>query len=151
GLIAEASVHQGDTNLSFFDLTKLGQFTVFQQWLALPRVQPAGKPDTLQVSVVPMKPLEAKIEGKDIKAPRLLQIVAIPNGRELPSGKGMLSAVDRMNQAEVAKAEALGLTPTVGHEPKPGQLPREHFEKLWFGKDNVILPNPAKGGTLLTP
>ncbi|MCC6271966.1 MAG: HD domain-containing protein, partial [Deltaproteobacteria bacterium] len=150
-LIAEASVHQGDTNISFFDLTKLGDFTVFQQWLALPRVSPSGTPDGIQVSVVPMKPLEASVEGQAIRADRKLQIVAIPNGRELPSQKGLLSALNAMNQAEVAKAEALGLTPKAGEPLKPGQLPRDHFEKLWFGKDNVILPNPMKGGSLLSP
>ncbi len=150
-LIAEASVHQGDTTISFFDLTKLGDFTVFQQWLALPRVAPSGTPDGIQVSVVPMKPLEASVDGQAIKADRKLQIVAIPNGRELPSQKGLLSALNAMNQAEVAKAEALGLTPKAGEPLKPGQLPRDHFEKLWFGKDNVILPNPMKGGSLLTP
>ncbi|MFO1463097.1 MAG: FHA domain-containing protein [bacterium] len=131
-LMPEASVHDADTNLSFFDLTKLGDFTVFQQWLALPRVEPkAGSPDTLQVSVVPMKPATAR-DGS--AAPRTLQIVAIPNGRELPSGKGLLSVLERMNAAEKAKAEKLGVE-----------------ANTWFGKDNVILPNPAKGGTLLTP
>ncbi|MCE9624187.1 MAG: hypothetical protein K8R69_01850, partial [Deltaproteobacteria bacterium] len=150
GLIPDASVHSGDTNLSFFDLTKLGEFTVFQQWLALPRVAPSGKPDTIQVSVVPMKPLEATVDGKILKADRKLQIVAIPNGRELPSKKGLLTVLETMNRAEVAKAEALGLTPKEGESPKQGQLPRDHFSTLWFGKDNVILPNPAKGGSLLT-
>ncbi|HKY61947.1 MAG TPA: FHA domain-containing protein [bacterium] len=150
-LMAEASVHQGDTQLSFFDLTKLGDFTVFQQWLALPRVSPGGKDDTIQVSVVPMKPMEAVVDGKALKAERKLQIVAIPNGRELPSKKGLLSAVDAVNQAELAKAESLGLVPREGEAPKEGQLPRDHFAKLWFGKDNVILPNPMKGGSLLSP
>ncbi len=130
-LIPEASVHEGETNLSFFDLSKLGDFTVFQQWLSLPRVEPkAGSPDTLQVSVVPMKAATAA-DGASV--PRTLQIVAIPNGRELPSGKGLLSVLERINAAEKAKAEKLGVEPN-----------------QWFGKDNVILPNPAKGGTVLT-
>ncbi|MCC7344971.1 MAG: hypothetical protein IT573_08530, partial [Deltaproteobacteria bacterium] len=73
-LIPEASVHEGETNLSFFDLSKLGDFTVFQQWLSLPRVEPkAGSPDTLQVSVVPMKAATAA-DGASV--PRTLQIVA---------------------------------------------------------------------------
>ncbi|MCC6273174.1 MAG: FHA domain-containing protein, partial [Deltaproteobacteria bacterium] len=99
--------------------------------LSLPRVEPkAGSPDTLQVSVVPMKAATAA-DGASV--PRTLQIVAIPNGRELPSGKGLLSVLERINAAENAKAEKLGVEPN-----------------LWFGKDNVILPNPAKGGTVLT-
>ncbi|MFO1464033.1 MAG: FHA domain-containing protein [bacterium] len=131
-LMGEPSVHQGETNLSFFDLTKLGDFTVFQQWLALPRVEPSpGNPDSLQVSVVPMKPVTAA-DGSAV--PKTLQIVAIPNGRELPSGKGLLSVLEKVNAAEKAKAERLGVEPN-----------------FWFGKDNVILPNPMKGGTLLTP
>lgn len=131
GLMAEASVHDGEINLSFFDLSKMGDFTVFQQWLALPRVEPnSGNPDSLQVSVVPMKATTAS-DGSSV--PRTLQIVAIPNGRELPSGKGLLSALDRINAAEKAKAKELGIEPN-----------------LWFGKDNVILPNPAKGGTVLS-
>jgi len=130
-LMGEPSVHEGKTNLSFFDLTKLGDFTVFQQWLALPRVEPSpGNPDSLQVSVVPMKPA-AKADGTTV--PKTLQIVAIPNGRELPSGKGLLSVLEKINAAEKAKAEKLGVEPNV-----------------WFGKDNVILPNPMKGGTVLT-
>lgn len=149
-LMTKASVHSDEIQLSFFDLTKLGEFTVFQQWLALPGVAPGGKADTLQVSVVPMKPLEQTIEGKEIKAGRQLQIVAIPNGRELPSQQGLLKVLKSINRAELRQAEALGLTPKEGEALKPGQLPREHFSSLWFGKDNVILPNPMKGGSLLS-
>jgi len=131
-VMGDASVHEGNTNLSFFDLTKLGDFTVFQQWLALPRVEVSpGTPHTLQVSVVPMKPAMA---GDGSSVPRTLQIVAIPDGRSLPSGKGLLTVLDRINAAEKAKAEKLGVEPN-----------------NWFGKDNVILPNPMKGGTLLSP
>ena len=130
-LIPEASVHEGETNLSFFDLSKLGEFTVYQRWLSLPRVEPkAGSPDTLQVSVVP---LEAGTAADGASVPRTLQIVAIPNGRELPSGKGLLSVLERINAAEKAKAEKLGVEPNV-----------------WFGKDNVILPADSKRGTVLT-
>jgi ppGpp synthetase/RelA/SpoT-type nucleotidyltranferase len=131
GLLREISVHEGSTDLSFFDLSQLGDFTVFQQWLALPRVETrAGSPDTLQVSVAPMGTSKA---GDGTQVPRTLQIASIPNGRKLPSGKGMLVALERINAAEKAKAESLGLE-----------------ANFWFGKDNVILPNPAKGGTLLS-
>ncbi len=150
GLMKDASVHDGDVNLSVFDLTKLGKFTVFQQWLALPRVEAQpGQPHTMQVSVVPLG--KAKMaDGALIDAPRSLQIVAIPDGRNLPSGKTMLDAKDRMNAMELAKAEELGLVPKEGEEPKPGQYSRADFSNVWFGKENVILPNPAKG-TLLSP
>jgi len=150
GLMKDASVHDGDVNLSVFDLTKLGKFTVFQQWLALPRVEAqAGQPHTMQVSVVPLG--KAKMaDGMPTDAPRTLQIVAIPDGRSLPSGKTMLDAKDRMNAMELAKAEALGLVPKEGEAPKPGQYSRADFSNVWFGKENVILPNPAKG-TLLSP
>ncbi len=149
GLMKDASVHEGDTNLSFFDLTKLSEFTVFQQWLALPRVEAvSGQPHTMQVSVIPQKPIAAP-DGTQV--PRTLQFVAIPDGRSLPSGKNMKDALARVNARELAKAEALGLVPKEGEPVGAGQVKREEFANLWFGKENVILPDPKKSGTLLTP
>jgi len=133
GTIAEASVREGDTRLTFFDLRALSDFTVFQQWLALPRVTgPDGVPNSLQVSVAPMPPARRASGGE---APRTLQIVAIPHGRALPSGRGLLSVLDRVNAAERERARDLGVEPA----------------NTWFGKDSVILANPAGGGTLLRP
>ena len=60
--------------------------------------------------------------------------MAIPNGLNSPNPKGLLGAIEAMNTAEAKKAKELGLTPN-----------------FWFGKDNVILPNPAGGGSLLSP
>lgn len=129
-LMPEGSVHEGSTNLSFFDLTQL-PFTVFQQWLALPRVEPRqGTPDTIQVSVVPM-PGQTLPSGGE--APRTLQIVAIPNGRELPSGRDLTTILERVNAAEQARAAELGVEPNI-----------------WFGKENVILADPDGHGTLLS-
>lgn len=150
GVMKDVSVTEGDTQLIFVDLTKLGKFTVFQQWLAIPRAEVTpGKPHTMQVSVVPLGKAKTA-DGKEIDAPRTLQIVAIPDGRQLPSGKTMLDALARMNARELAKAEELGLVPKEGDPVGPGQVPREQYASVWFGKENVILPNPAKG-TLLSP
>lgn len=117
-----------DGQVNFYDTKALSEYGTLAQWLAIPQAHDLN----LQVSVAPMPP--AKSSDGTVIADRRLTIVAIPDGRALPSGKGLLSIKDTLNAAEKAKAESLGLTPN-----------------FWFGKDNVILPNPAGGGTLLTP
>lgn len=109
-VIRNASV---EGEIVFFDMEALKDFGTFTQWLAVPQAHA----ENLQVTV----------DGG-------MMIVAIPNGRELPSGRGLLSVVEAVQEAEAARARELGLDPT-----------------HWFGKDNVILPNPARGGSLLTP
>lgn len=111
----------------FYDLSRVSQYPTITQWLAVPIAHSLS----LQVTVAPMPPATT---ASGATAPRSLMFVAIPNGRFLPTGKGLLSVVDRMNAAEAAKAQELGLQPN-----------------SWFGKNNVILPNPQNGGTLLTP
>ncbi|MCC6273541.1 MAG: FHA domain-containing protein [Deltaproteobacteria bacterium] len=150
GLMRDVSVTEGDTQFIFVDMTKLKDFTVFQQWLAVPGIEASpGKSHTMQATVVPLGKAK-NADGKEIDAPRTLQIIAIPDGRSLPSGKNMKDALARMNARELAKAESLGLVPKEGEPVGPGQVPRDQYASVWFGKENVILPNPAKG-TLLSP
>jgi hypothetical protein len=117
-----------DGQVNFYDTKALSDYGTLAQWLAIPQAHDLN----LQVSVAPMPPLK----GADgiVIAGRSLMIVAIPDGRALKTGKGLLSIKDVLNAAEAKKALALGVEPN-----------------FWFGKDNVVLPNPAGGGTLLTP
>lgn len=146
-VIYEAQV-DGKTVMKFYDMKQLGDFTVFEQWLAVPdiyRERPQTNPDgslkldadghpimgtgetlNVQVTVAPMPPAA---DG----AARTLPIVAIPFGNRVGGKQGLLVVLDALNKAERAKAEAAGVEPN-----------------FWFGKDSVVLPNPAGGGSRLT-
>ncbi len=114
---------------------KMQDFTVFAQWLAVPeldRAAPADKKLPLQVTMAPM----GTVTGKDGTAiPRRLPFVAIPNGVKLPSGKNLLTVLNAMNELEAKRSEELGIHPA----------------NFWDGKDIVIFPKPAGGGTILSP
>ncbi|MDX1387062.1 MAG: hypothetical protein R3257_05685, partial [bacterium] len=113
---------------------KLADFSIFAQWLAVPELQ-RGKPVSeklpLQVTVAPM-PVLVLDNGNSVA--RSLPIIAIPNGLKSKNPKGLLAILDALNAAETKKAQELGVE-----------------ANFWFGKDNVVLPNPAQGGSLLNP
>lgn len=114
--------------VNFYDTKAFSKVGTLAQWLAIPQSHSLN----LQVQVTPMPPI-ARGDGT-VVAQRSLMIVAVPNARALPSGKGLLSILEAVNAAESAKARRLDVTAAT-----------------WFGKDNVILANPGQGGTLLTP
>ena len=58
-------------------------------------------------------------------------ILAIPDERTLPSGKGLLGVLAQLNALEQQKSPA-GSTPS-----------------SWFGRDTVVLP--TQPGSVLTP
>jgi|GEM_PF-4728931 len=126
--------------LAFYDMAPLRSFSIFAQWLAVPDLQrelaPAEKL-LLQATVASMPP----VEGPHGASTRSLPIIAIPDGRELPSQKGLLSVLQKMSDAELLRVEQL---------KREGKLPAEFKGNFWFGKDSVILPSPLGGGTVLS-
>src|SRR4029450_5528505 len=97
-------------------------FSVFAQWLAVPELQravPEGNKLMVQVTVTPMP----AAKGPSGEGPRSLPIVAIPNGVTLPSGKGLLSVVKSVNEAEAAKVEQL---------KSEGKLPADFKPNFWL-------------------
>lgn len=103
-------------DLPVIDVSKLPQeLGTFAKWA----VPPLLSAHSLQMTTSP---------GQD---GRSTTIVAIPDGRTLPSGKGLLSIAQQLNDLEKAKTPA-------------GQTP-----SMWFGRDVVLLP--AQPGSLLTP
>ncbi|HSA58204.1 MAG TPA: hypothetical protein VLJ37_00785 [bacterium] len=176
-VIHEAQV-DGKTVMKFYDMTKLSEFTVFEQWLAVPdiyRERPQTNPDgslkhddnghpimgtgeslSVQVTVAPVFRPKMKADGTpeyktkadgtpeigpdgkpvaamELDPNRSLPIVAIPFGNRVGGKQGLLVVLDALNKAERAKAEAAGVEPN-----------------FWFGKDSVVLPNPAGGGSRLS-
>lgn len=147
-VIHEAQV-DGRTVVKFYDMAQLNGFTVFEQWLAVPdiyRQRPQTNADGSLKLGADGFPLPSVTEGLDVqvtvapmpKAPdggaRSLPIVAIPFGNKVGGRRGLLVVVDALNRAEKAKADALGVP-----------------ANFWFGKESVVLPNPAGGGSRLTP
>jgi hypothetical protein len=148
GAVTGEGTVNGRQVLAFYDVTKpveiidgqgkiethrLSDFSIFAQWLSVPELQ-RGKPVSeklpLQVTVAPMAPLPR--DGYN-PVSRSLPIIAVPNGLKSQNPKGLLAILDALNEAEAKKARELG----VG-------------ANFWFGKDNVVLPNPAGGGSLLS-
>ncbi len=131
---------QGRSLFAFYSTRALREFSIFAQWLSIPDLQrdlAAEQRLPLQATLAPMPPLR----GLQGDLPRMLPIIAIPHGRRLPSGKGLLGALAHMNREEALRVEQL---------IAQGHLPVDARPNFWFGKDQVILPNPAGGGTLLT-
>lgn len=149
GAVTGEGTVNGRQVLAFYDVTKpveiidgqgniethrLSDFSIFAQWLAVPELQ-RGKPVAeklpLQVTVAPMAPLQRDDGGS---LARSLPIIAIPNGLKSQNPKGLLAILGALNGAEAKKAKDLGVK-----------------ANFWFGKDNVVLPDPAGGGSLLNP
>lgn len=126
-VIYEGKTPDGRTVMKFYDMKQLGDFTIFEQWLAVPdiyRQRPGvseGEGLNVQVTVTPLP------NGNT------LPIVAVPFGNKVGGKGGMLSVLDALNKAEKAKADELGVP-----------------SNFWFGKDSVVLPNPAGGGSRLS-
>ncbi len=105
---------QGGWALPVFDTAKLPkELGTFASWA----VPPLFGKHALQMTVSP---------GAD---GRSTMILAIPDGRTLPSGKGLLGLLSELNAREQARTPP-GTTPTP-----------------WFGRDVVLLPAPP--GSLL--
>lgn len=125
---------------AFYDTGPIRHFSIFAQWLGVPDIQrsiPRTEKIPLQATIAPMPALR----GLDGDLGRILPIVAIPHARRLPSGKGLLGVLPHVNAAEADKVRALA---------EQARLPMDSKANFWFGRDSVILPNPAGGGTLLT-
>lgn len=134
-IVLERSL-EGRLAFAMYDLGPLKPYSIFAQWLSVPDLQrllPSERRLPLQATLAPMPPLAG--------LPRSLPIIAIPHGRRLPSGRGLLAAVQAMNAAEAVRVSEL---------QGAGRLTSDLKPNFWFGKENVILPNPAGGGTLLS-
>lgn len=128
---------EGRNVFSMYDLIPLRPFSIFAQWLSVPDIQ-RKNPLTQKL------PLQATVNSMPAvgELSRILPIIAIPNGLKLPSGKGLLHLVSVFMEAERRKVEFLKAS---------GRLPGDFRPNFWFGKEEVILPAPNNGGTLLTP
>ncbi len=118
-LVASASVKNksGGYDLPVFDVSKLPpELGTFAKWA----VPPLFGKHTLQMTTT-----APNADG------RSTTIIAIPDGRTLSSGKGLLSIAQQLNDLEKARTPA-------------GQQPA-----AWFGRDVVLLP--SQPGSLLTP
>ena len=108
--------NKGGYELPVFDVAQLPkELGTFARWA----VPPLFGSHNLQMTTSP---------GQD---GRSTTIVAIPDGRTLPSGKGLLTIVEQLNLKEKEK------TP-------PGESP-----VAWFGRDVVVLP--SQPGSFLSP
>lgn len=119
-LVREASIPSFDARgwkLPVFDVSKMpNELGTFARWA----VPPLFSDHSLQMTTI-----------KNAESGRATTILAIPDERSLPSGKGLLSILDALNQLEQQKTPA-------GEKPA-----------TWFGRDVVVLPSPP--GSLLTP
>lgn len=132
---------EGRRLFAFYNTRTLQRFSIFAQWLSVPDIQRPflqAEKLPLQATIAPMP----SIPGPQGEVARILPIIAIPEGAQLPSGKGLLAVVKVMNEAEALKVESL---------KREGKLAADFKANFWFGKENVILPNPNNGGTLLNP
>lgn len=108
--------NKGGYDLPVFDVAQLPkELGTFARWA----VPPLFGSHNLQMTTSPGQ------------GGRSTTIVAIPDGRTLPSGKGLLSIVEQLNLKEKEK------TP-------PGETP-----VAWFGRDVVVLP--SQPGSFLSP
>jgi len=117
-LVKDASIGDGRGGYAMpvFDTSKLPkELGIFASWA----VPPLFGDHSLQMTSSP---------GADN---RRTLILAVPDGRTLPSGKSLLTVLDRLNTLEQERTPA-------------GQQPSS-----WFGRDVVVLP--SQPGSVLTP
>jgi hypothetical protein len=111
------------SEIAFYDLSVVQQFSIFQQWLAFPA---AERNTPLQVTVNPVRTIDGAVDTADTHN---VMIAAIPFGRRLPGGFDPLTLVPFVN------ADEQGLA---GDRPAAP----------WFGRPGLILPLPTMGSRI---